>query len=227
MAVFLAITSATVTLAAQAPSFASNTPPASGASAQAQPVALIPSPRLAPPEVSPWHEFAARPFTLEARYGVGTPIGFIGVAGELSPVPALAFGCGAGTNLVGLQLACWLSGRIVLRSRERAFGVEWARAITLSSGFSEGRYVQANVFGNLTAVDGPGTASRDYARAYWWNSDIGLEERHKGLVLRLSLGVALLLNPSAGVLDQSSRDARVEPISHTLFYLAGGLGFAP
>jgi hypothetical protein len=105
--------------------------------------------------------------------------------------------------------------------------VEWARAITLSSGFSEGSYVQrASVFENLP-IDGPGTASRNYSRAYWWNTDIGFEERHKGLILRLSLGVGLLLNPNAGVLDQSSSGARIEPISHTLFYLEGGFGLAP
>jgi hypothetical protein len=176
--VFFAFASATVVPAAQLPSPASNTASANPASAQAQLAPLIALPQPTPLQLSPWDEFAARPFTLEARYGLGSPVGFIGVAAELSPVPALALGCGAGTNLVGLQLACWLSGRVVLRSREHALGVEWARAITLSSGFSEGSYVQrANVFENLP-IDGPGTASRNYSRAYWWNTDIGFEEKN-------------------------------------------------
>jgi hypothetical protein len=83
------------------------------------------------------------------------------------------------------------------------------------------------VFENLTAVDGPGTAARDYARAYWWNTDIGLEQRHKSLVTRVCLGVALLLNPDSGVIDPSSSDARVEPISYTVFYVGLGVGIAP
>jgi hypothetical protein len=149
--VLFALTSASVATPAQLPLLESNTPPAYRADASAEPNPFALSPR--PSERSSWDEFAARPLSLESRIGFGTPVGALGVAGELSPSPALALGAGAGTNLVGLQLAAWLTGRIVLPSHEDVFGIRWLPALTLSSGFSGGRYVQSNVFENLTAVD--------------------------------------------------------------------------
>lgn len=48
--------------------------------------------------ISTWDEFAARPLTIEARLGFGTPLGLAGIATEYSLIPAFGLGCGAGTN---------------------------------------------------------------------------------------------------------------------------------
>ena len=176
---------------------------------------------------SPMAEFAAHPLTLEARFGLGTPTGVLGAAVTYSPVPAFGFECGAGTNTVGLQLACSLRGRFVLPARDRSLGLDWARAFTLSSGFSGGRYADTHVFQELTAVDGPGVAELDFARAYWWNTDIGVEWRDGAFVSRFSIGVALLLNPKAYTVFKRDSESSVEPASTTLAYVQFGLGGAP
>jgi len=190
------------------------------------------TPELAPPGTpilppSPAAEFAAHPITLEARFGLGTPTGVLGAAVSYSPVPAFGFECGAGTNTIGLQLACSLRGRFVFATRERSLGLNWARALTLTSGFSGGRYADRHVFEQLTAVDGPGVAELDFARAYWWNTDLGVEWRDGAFVSRFTVGVALLLNPDAYTVFKRESESRVEPASTTLLYFGFGLGGAP
>lgn len=179
------------------------------------------------PAPSPADEFAAHPLTLEARLGLGTPTGVLGVAVTYSPVPAFGFECGAGTNTLGLQLACSLRGRVVLGAREPSLGLSWARALTLTSGFSGGRYADTHVFERMTAVDGPGPAELDFARAYWWNTDLGVEWRDGAFVSRFAVGVALLLNPNAYTVFKKDSESRVEPASTTLLYFGFGLGGAP
>ncbi|MEO7034978.1 MAG: hypothetical protein ABI548_13800 [Polyangiaceae bacterium] len=180
-----------------------------------------------PAEGSPKDEFAAHPVTIESRLGFGLPTGVFGGALSYSPIPALGLDCGAGANLKGLQLACGLRARLVLGSRARSFGVDLSRAFTLTSGLSTGPYEDNHVFERFTAADGPGPASRNYQRAYWWNTDIGVEERYEGLVLRAFGGVALLLNPGAGSDVLTASDQRGEPATTTIGYFGIGMGAAP
>jgi hypothetical protein len=184
-------------------------------------------PTSPPPTPSTEEEFAARAVTVEARFGLGAPTGVLGLAVTYSPLPALGFDCGAGTNTAGLQVACSLQGRLVLGSRERSLGRRWARALTLSSGFSAGRYTASHWFEALTAVDGPGPAELDFARAYWWNTDVGAEWRDGAFVLRMFVGVAVLLNPHAYTIVKPEDDSRFEPAPTTLVYFGLGLGAAP
>jgi hypothetical protein len=173
----------------------------------------------------PRDEFAARPVTIESRLGFGIPTGLFGGALSYSPVPEVGLECGAGTNTVGLQLACGLRGRLVLgASRNWDAGV--SRAFTLTSGFSTGPYVDNHDFAKLTWVDGPGPASRSYQRAYWWNTDVGAEGRYESLVLRVFVGAALLLNPGSGT-DLVTDGAYVQRPSTSLFYFGIGVGLAP
>jgi hypothetical protein len=194
------------------------------------PPALIPpTPLPADPTHSPAEELAARPVTIEARLGIGAPTGVLGLAVTYSPVPALGFDCGAGTNLLGLQLACSVRGRFVLGSRSKSLGRDWSRALTLSSGFSAGRHDDMHWFARLTAADGPDPAELHFARAYWWNTDLGAELRYGAFVQRVVVGVALLLNPHAYTIDKSEIDSgsRVEPVSTMVVYFGLGLGGAP
>jgi len=186
---------------------------------------------------TPRNEFAARPLTIESRLGVGAPTGFFGGAISYSPIPALGLDCGLGKSNYGLQLACGLRARLLLGSLGALTpgftpgsptlsprGLH--RALTLTSGVSSGPYVDDHVLEKFTWVDGPGPASRSYPRAYWWNTDIGVEERYESLVLRFFLGAALLTNPSAGT-DLVTHGERIERPSTSLFYFGFGLGLAP
>jgi hypothetical protein len=224
LGLFLAFSSATLASLPAAPYPASNT---ASYSYDTPPELATPIATPADPTPSPMEEFAARPLTLEARLGLGAPTGLLGLAVTYSPLPAFGFDCGAGTNTLGLQLACSVHGRLVLSSREETFGLDWARALTLSSGFSSGRYVDFHSFENLTAVDGPNPAELHFARAYWWNTDLGAEWRDGAFVMRVFVGVALLLNPNAYTIVKPESDSRIEPASTTLLYFGFGFGGAP
>ena len=178
-------------------------------------------------EQPPEAEFAARPLTLELRLGLGAPTGLYGFGAIYSPIPAFGFDCGAGTNGVGIQLSCGLHARLVLGSREHLFGQQWARAVTLSSGVSGGRYVDEHWFENVSAVDGKGPATLHFARAYWWNTDLGVEIRTGAFVGRVFFGLAVLLNRDAYTVVKPSTDSRVELPSTTLLYLGTSWGIAP
>jgi hypothetical protein len=222
----LAFSSATLASLPAAPYPASNSA-SYGYDTPREPTTPVTAPADPTPSPAPLEEFAARPVTLEARFGLGAPTGLLGLAVTYSPLPAFGFDCGAGTNTLGLQLACSVRGRLVLSSRERSFGLDWARALTLSSGFSGGRYVDSHFFEQLTAVDGPRPAELHFARAYWWNADLGAEWRDGAFVLRVFVGVALLLNPNAYAIVKREIESRVEPASTTLLYFGLGLGGAP
>jgi hypothetical protein len=165
--------------------------------------------------------------TIEWRLGGGTPTGVFGGAVSYSPVPALGLDCGAGSNTHGLQLACGLRARLVLDGRQELGNVAgMQRALTLTSGFSTGPYVDSHIFEKITSADGPGPASRSYQRAYWWNTDIGAEGRYETLVLRLFVGAALLLNQGAGT-DIVTGSQRIERPTTSLVYVGIGVGLAP
>ncbi|MEP7052642.1 MAG: hypothetical protein ABJB12_19900 [Pseudomonadota bacterium] len=170
-----------------------------------------------------------RQFTLEARLGVATPTGLAGVAAEFSFIPQFGVGCGVGSNVYDAEYACWLRARPVI-------GVH--RALTLSSGFSTAAFTQteatqAGVLGIFTAAfasmrEGPGPDERSYARAYWLNTDLGYETRRAAFVFRVFGGIAALMNPSDGVVQQrSSPDALPAnaPLS-AMAYAGVGLGLA-
>ena len=170
------------------------------------------------------NEFA-RPVTIESRFGFGTPVGAFGGAVSYSPIPAFGVDCGAGVNKVGLQLACALLARLVLNQSDRKNS--GSLALTLSSGFSTGPFVDNHELAKLTAVDGPGAASRSYQRAYWWNTDVGVEQRYERLVLRVFAGSGMLLNPDAGTDIIVTGNERIEGPSTSLFYLGLGIGLTP
>jgi hypothetical protein len=169
-----------------------------------------------------------RHFSLEARFGLATPTGALGVAGEFSIIPQLGLGCGVGLNLDGTEYGCWLRTRPVLNEH---------RAFTVSSGVSFAPFTQndlsaGGVFGFFTSAlasgrEGPGPPDRAWKEAYWLNTDLGYESRRGAFLFRIFGGAAVLLNPSAGVVQASdSADAEppVGPLS-VLLYAGVGIGF--
>jgi len=186
--------------------------------------APIPTPPSA--ELTPADELAQRPFTFEAHFGLGAPTGFVGVAASYSPLPVFGFECGAGTNAEGLQLDCALRGRLVLGSREAFLHGNWLRAATLTSGFSRGRY-NGTAWNDKLPADGPAAADLEFAAAYWWNTDLGVEWRTRAFVARVFLGLAVLLNPSDYTVVKRSSDDFVEQPSTRLVYFGFGVGVAP
>ena len=169
-----------------------------------------------------------RRFTLELRLGIAAPTGAIGVAAEFAFVPRLGLGCGVGSNVYGAEYACWLRWRPLLRRHQ---------ALTVSSGVSTAPFVQndltsGGLFGFFTDAmgslreDSP-PPEREWAHADWLNTDLGCEVRQGKFVFRAFGGVAVLLNPSGGVLQPSLADAAPfeGPLS-ALIYAGLGVGFA-
>lgn len=180
--------------------------------------------RGVPPPVS---DFEQR-FSLEARFGLATPTGALGVAGEFSIIPQLGLGCGVGLNLDGTEYGCWLRARPVLNEH---------RAFTVSSGVSFAPFTQndlsaGGVFGFFTSAmtagrEGPGPPDRAWKEAYWLNTDVGYESRRGAFLFRIFGGAAVLLNPSAGIVqasDSPDAEAPVGPLS-VLLYAGVGIGF--
>lgn len=169
-----------------------------------------------------------RRFTLELRLGVAAPTGGLGGAVEFSLVPRMGLGCGAGTNGVGPEYACWLRARpIIVRNR----------ALTLSSGLSMAPFVQnyatvGGAFGWGTAAiaqmgEHPPPPDRVWAHAYWLNTDVGHESRRNSFLFRVFGGLAALLNPNDSVIQASDSDDAPpadKPV-HVLIYVGIGLGY--
>jgi hypothetical protein len=177
-----------------------------------------------PPPAEPEFE---RHFSLEARFGLATPTGALGVAGEFSIIPQVGLGCGVGLNLDGTEYGCWLRARPVLNKH---------RAFTVSSGVSVAPFTQndlsaGGVFGFFTSAlasgrEGPGPPDRVWKEAYWLNTDVGYESRRGAFLFRVFGGAAVLLNPSGGVAqasDSADADPPVGPLS-VLLYAGVGMG---
>jgi len=181
----------------------------------------------APAWATPPSEFERR-FSLELRLGVATPIGAIGIASEFAFVPQLGLGCGVGSNGYGPEYACWLRARPL-------FGK--TRALTLSTGLSSAPFRQndasaGGAFGWATgAMSSMGHSTsppeRTWEHAYWLNTDVGFESRRNYFLFRAFGGLAALLNPNDGVIEEGSLSGASpadKPLS-VLIYAGLGVGF--
>jgi hypothetical protein len=183
------------------------------------------APQGAPSDTTSADDPANHPLTLSLDLGIAMPVGAAGVTLEYSPIRALGFGCGVGTNLVGVEVACGVRGRLVTKK---------SYSFTLSSGLSEGRHVQneSTRLGLFGLVLGPLMQSghttyleRTWQHAYWWYGDIGIENRGSDrLFSRVFVGASLLANPGQGVLaaPRDSHDTAT-PLASVLVY--GGVSF--
>lgn len=107
--------------------------------------------------------YVERPLTVSAHVGLGTPLGFYGIAAELAVLSALSIEGGVGSGMSGTQVAA--------QARVRLLEVSRTGRLALGVGFSEGHYQHREPFYGIeympTVVD----------RAYWANAELSIESR--------------------------------------------------
>jgi hypothetical protein len=122
--------------------------------------------------------------TPRGHLGLGTPVGFLGVSGELNLIEYLALQLGVGSNGEGPQLEFMGYGRLPLGTDV---------GLTLGAGASWGAYVYHS---NLLDADHSDDTRWDGAA--FLNGELGLETLSPGgFSMRASLGLARLLNPGS------------------------------
>lgn len=148
----------------------------------------------------PWSE---KPFVIEGELGLGTPVGFLGVALDYSPCPLIGLNLGVGLGTAGLQYAFTPRVRL-FRAGKRTF-----TAMYLGVGASAGRFYEPGLsLTDFISVDGsqghPGAQPLRYRwdTAYWANFEIGVEVRRPSrLSLRPYAGLSVLVNPTTSSMD--------------------------
>jgi hypothetical protein len=134
-----------------------------------------------PSQRKTWDELLLVP---RAHLGLGTPVGFLGVSGELNLIEYLALQLGVGTNGEGPQLAFMGYGRLPVGADV---------GLNLGAGVSEGAYVYRS---NL--IDADHSDDTRWDSAVFLDGEIGLETLSPGgFSMRASLGLARLLNPGS------------------------------
>jgi len=109
--------------------------------------------------------YVERPLALCAQVGLGTPLGFYGIAADYAVHPNISIEAGVGSGLVGTQVAAQV------RARVAQLDSNW---LSLGVGVSEGHYEHREPFFGIeyapTVVD----------RAYWANAELSFERRTLG-----------------------------------------------
>ncbi|HYP87552.1 MAG TPA: hypothetical protein VEQ59_05355, partial [Polyangiaceae bacterium] len=108
---------------------------------------------------------------LLAHIGIGAPAGALGGDVDVMPVPEVALRLGAGLSFNGPQFSFMPRARIPIGKREH---------FTLGTGASVGRYDNYGAAGGLGCLLlcvglGEGPARQTFARALWWNLEIGFD----------------------------------------------------
>ncbi len=144
--------------------------------------------------------FSDRPISLEARSGVSTSVGLLGVVAELTPIDRLSFGGGIGNNGLGPIWGLHLRARPVLFGADRHGNIA---ALTLEGAYSRGRYEGFDLTGVMASLcEGESPDPNDgcysvqvIARTVSWGQlELGGELRFwSGVSLRASLGIATAL----------------------------------
>lgn len=141
--------------------------------------------------------FVERPLALTAQAGVGTPLGFYGIAADLALRSDVSIEAGVGRGLVGTQVSAQVRARVV------PLGANW---LALGAGLSEGHYEHRDPFYGIeympTVVD----------RAYWANVELSIERRTlQGFDVRVYAGAGAVF---AGERQRcSDNDAGTVPCS--------------
>lgn len=134
--------------------------------------------------------FATRQWTFEGHLGIATPVGSLGGIVEYAPLPFLGFGAGAGLGS-GPVDGNHFHGALVGRARPIRGTMN---ALVIEGAYSFGGFAHFEIF--------TGDAPNDWSVAganwtHWAQTDLGWEHRwDRGLLLRLSLGAAWLLDRS-------------------------------
>jgi hypothetical protein len=174
-------------------------------------------------------------FALHAITGLGTPVGYLGVVAEYSPIPVISLGVGAGlgggteTNECDARDIHVCSGPF--KDRVQVAASAYVRpvrrgqvAMLIGGGFNAGGYSWDEF------TDQP--SHKTTARAYWANIELGVERRsNAGLVVRGFIGYSQMLNPDSLECVQTGINPGHCEEEHQddgdqLIYLGGSLGFA-
>jgi hypothetical protein len=167
-----------------------------------------------PPTPDPW---GSLPLVLEAQFGLGAPLGLVGIALDYSPVPAIGINLGVGLGGAGPQYA--LSTRL----RVFRFGHRAHFAPYVGLGASAGAYNQTEW--GLVGGDPPTTVFH-WNTAYWMNLETGMEMRFgQHFELRPYAGIGFLLNPDAAS-PVPANSPPVEPIDSWALYAGIAVGYA-
>ena len=144
-----------------------------------------------------------RPFALEGRLGLGTPLGFAGVALDVTPVPWASFNIGIGQGGHGAQYAGM--ARVRLAPAPVTGGV--------GAGVSAGRYAWDN---QCKVWEGPCAAmvrlpaiAREWDPAIWGNVETFMEGRSAGrFQWRVYIGVGRILEGPSSTCTWDSSDGQ-------------------
>jgi hypothetical protein len=176
--------------------------------------------------------WASRRFSVELDLGLATPVGFAGVMLDVALVRWASIGCGVGTTLIALELACMSHVR-VLTSPEEAF--------SFGAGLSVGRYVQTRatrygalnpLLGTLGSIGHAGSWPSEYEwkKALWLNVEAGYEWRFdSGFTWRVYAGLSTILNPNDAEphpSEPSPGQSGTYDHSNIMPYLGGAWGYA-
>ncbi len=167
------------------------------------------------PPIDLWEQ---RPFAIEGHVGLGTPLGALGVALDVTPIKWVSLNAGVGAGLGDGKQAS-LTRQIAFGARGRySFG---RTALALGGGYSFGPYVKGD-----TVFDAAWWLTWD--RADWWNTDFSVEHRwESGVQFRAYVGLAMLLDPynntCSGDIPRSSCDAHSKT---SLPYLGVAVGYS-
>jgi len=161
----------------------------------------------APPEVNPpglappnrWQ----KPVALEGRLGLGTPLGFAGVALDVTPVPWMSLNLGVGAGGAGAQYAGM--ARVGLAPAPVTGGI--------GAGVSAGQYEWSNqpkaIYGHFSADLHMPSITREWNLAIWGNGEVFVEGRSGGrFQWRVYIGLGRLLNASSSTCIWQSLDGQ-------------------
>jgi hypothetical protein len=173
-----------------------------------------PPPPTSQRALSAW---ATNPLGIEANLGLGTPLGFLGVALDYAVLPTLSLNAGLGIGGAGPQ------GAVSARFRIPVFTERFAPY--LGVGLSGGPYTPGTFC--IPAGDGDcDTSPFHWNTAYWANFEAGTEWRTRSnITFRTYTGLAWMLN-SGDAQSSEPRDVAGAPGDQWLFYFGGAIGYA-
>jgi hypothetical protein len=181
------------------------------------------SAQAGPPSITtaPAH---GHPVAVDAVAGLGTPLGWLGIEGQVDVLRwlVLSGGVGRGLSSGSTQLAGMARGRWVLHASPLG-----EAAVTGGYGLSHGKFHWEPVCVGYFVGD-PACSVVKNGTLWWHNLELAIEARHgRGplqLFVRLFGGVGVPANPGALSCDGCTTDAAKKAGTRPLPFLGGAVG---